>query len=262
VDNNRCSAFKDRFCSGQNHAYVDMDFAATAPVALPDGWQFVSEDGRITKVVQLAAGPRGGAGGVPHGPRGGHALHALRAGPQPAGPDAARARQPGGRRTPPTAACATPRVGRPMWWPGATYRSSTAWPTRVGPPRDAAAGAVRNQSGSTNWTVALAFSEAAARDLDGDGLNNTNEFLAGTDHEKWDTDGDNMPDGYEVANGLAARSTTPGTDSDGDRMANWAEFVAGTAAGQLQLLLWRSPRPGAAGRGLPDPPWHGQRAHL
>ncbi len=28
----------------------------------------------------------------------------------------------------------------------------------------------------------LSFSEAAALDLDGDGLNNTNEFLAGTDH--------------------------------------------------------------------------------
>ncbi|MBN1390862.1 MAG: hypothetical protein JXA22_09515 [Candidatus Thermoplasmatota archaeon] len=39
-------------------------------------------------------------------------------------------------------------------------------------------------------------------DPDGDGLNNRDEFLAGSDPNNWDTDGDSMPDGWEVENSL------------------------------------------------------------
>ncbi|MGA1819828.1 MAG: hypothetical protein ACMUHU_02345, partial [Thermoplasmatota archaeon] len=40
------------------------------------------------------------------------------------------------------------------------------------------------------------------QDPDNDGLNNLQEFLAGSDPNNWDTDGDSMPDGWEVTNGL------------------------------------------------------------
>ncbi len=39
-------------------------------------------------------------------------------------------------------------------------------------------------------------------DPDMDGLNNKEEFLAGSDPNNWDTDGDGLPDGWEVDNSL------------------------------------------------------------
>src|SRR5262249_30252533 len=41
----------------------------------------------------------------------------------------------------------------------------------------------------------------AAKDADGDGLTNLQEFLLGTDPRNPDTDGDGVPDGVEVAHG-------------------------------------------------------------
>jgi hypothetical protein len=60
ADNNRCSAFKDRYSGGtKDHRYVDMDFASpTAPRSVSNGWVFVSQDGKITKRVTLPAGKR------------------------------------------------------------------------------------------------------------------------------------------------------------------------------------------------------------
>jgi hypothetical protein len=233
VDNNRCSAFKDRFCTGQAHAYVDMDFAATAPVALPEGWQFVSADGRLTKVITLAAGrevvqveyrmdPAVGTLYTRYG-LGPNQLDLMLRGPGHlvGGADTSYR---GLRNTQGGAAYVV--AGRNVSFINGV--EGAGWDHREMPLLEQ----YETQSSSTNWTVALAFSEAAARDLDGDGLNNTNEFLAGTDHEKWDTDGDGMPDGYEVENNLAGTVNDAWVDSDGDGMANWAEFVAGTAAGQ------------------------------
>jgi len=40
------------------------------------------------------------------------------------------------------------------------------------------------------------------QDPDMDELNNRDEFLAGSDPNNWDTDGDGMPDGWEVQNKL------------------------------------------------------------
>ncbi len=57
ADNNRCSVFKDRYASGVNDSrYVDMDFAVVPPVAGSDAWTFVSQDGKIRKTVRLPAG--------------------------------------------------------------------------------------------------------------------------------------------------------------------------------------------------------------
>lgn len=40
------------------------------------------------------------------------------------------------------------------------------------------------------------------QDPDNDGLNNKDEFIAGSDPNNWDSDGDGLPDGWEVENGL------------------------------------------------------------
>ena len=58
-------------------------------------------------------------------------------------------------------------------------------------------------------------------DTDGDGLSNFEEFLLGTNPVHWDTDGDQMNDGWEVMWGLDASSAGNWkSNSDGDYMAN------------------------------------------
>jgi len=42
-------------------------------------------------------------------------------------------------------------------------------------------------------------------DIDGDGLIALDEFLSGSDPNNWDTDGDGLPDGWEVENGLSPK---------------------------------------------------------
>jgi hypothetical protein len=61
-------------------------------------------------------------------------------------------------------------------------------------------------------------------DLDGDGLTNVQEFLAGSDPRRADTDGDGLTDGDEVE-----RGTNPGDpDTDGDGLDDRAELARGT----------------------------------
>ena len=238
ADNSRCSAFKDRYCTGQANAYVDMDFAASVNPA-SNGWTFVSSDGRVTKVVTLQAGrdvvqaeyrmdPSVGTLYTRYG-LGPHQLDLMLNGHvhlSKVGDLSFRGlrNSAGGE--------AYVVAGRNLSFINGAA-AQAGWDNRELPLVEQ----FETESSSTNWTVALAFSEASARDLDGDGLNNTNEFLAGTNHELADSDGDGMTDGYEVENGLSATSPDGGGDRDEDGFSNWAEFVAGTAAGSATSYL-------------------------
>ena len=70
----------------------------------------------------------------------------------------------------------------------------------------------------------------AAQDFDNDGLTNLQEYQHGTDPWNNDTDGDGMPDGWEVANGLNPSANDAGLDKDGDGLTNIQEYQIGTAA--------------------------------
>ncbi|MHA2249330.1 MAG: hypothetical protein ACXAD7_03160 [Candidatus Kariarchaeaceae archaeon] len=61
-------------------------------------------------------------------------------------------------------------------------------------------------------------------DPDEDDAVNTIEYLAGTDPFDWDTDGDGLPDGYEIANNLDATTSNVGKDSDGDFIPDSVEY--------------------------------------
>lgn len=66
-------------------------------------------------------------------------------------------------------------------------------------------------------------------DWDGDGLTNAEEQNHGTNMNNADSDGDGLPDGWEVSNGL---SPTNGGDAngdpDGDGLTNSQEYARGT----------------------------------
>jgi len=68
----------------------------------------------------------------------------------------------------------------------------------------------------------------ATGDADGDGLTNLQESVHGTDPNNPDTDGDGMPDGWEVANGLNPLVNDAALDPDGDGLTNLQEYLLGT----------------------------------
>lgn len=64
---------------------------------------------------------------------------------------------------------------------------------------------------------------------DNDGVSVLQEFQAGTSPLLGDTDGDGMPDSWEVLYGLAANeATNTGTDADNDGLTNHEEYQIGT----------------------------------
>jgi len=69
---------------------------------------------------------------------------------------------------------------------------------------------------------------SASADPDADGLTNYQESLAGTNPQSSDTDGDNMPDGWEVNNGLDPLVANGGSDPDSDGLTNYQEYLYGT----------------------------------
>lgn len=77
------------------------------------------------------------------------------------------------------------------------------------------------------WTAPCAG--ASGVDSDGDGLSDLDEILIhGTDPFNPDTDGDGMPDGWEVLHGLDPLVNDADLDPDGDGLGNLREFEIGT----------------------------------
>ena len=66
-------------------------------------------------------------------------------------------------------------------------------------------------------------------DWDGDGLTNSEEQTHGTNMNNADSDGDGLPDGWEVSNGLnPTNGGDANADPDGDGLTNAQEYAQGT----------------------------------
>ena len=249
ADNNRCSAFKDRYSTGQTNAYVDLDFAhPTAPVAGSNSWTFVSGDGRVAKKITL-----------PHGRDVAVAEYGL----APAvgtlytrfglGPNQLDLMFNGTQNL--------QRVSDPVFRGLRNTQGGEAYVV-LGDHCGAITAAIANAGWdnrelplteqfeaynmATGFSVALAFSLASAQDVDGDGLPNTNEWGIGTQHMNPDSDGDGMPDGYETGNGLSALVADAAGDLDEDGALNYEEYVMNTGADDSNDVL-RLEQAGLAG---------------
>ena len=87
--------------------------------------------------------------------------------------------------------------------------------------------------------IADALISGHTADPDGDGLDNQNEFEASTLPKARDTDGDTLPDGWEILHQLNPLADDAAADGDGDGFSN-----------QLEFLFQTDPRSNAS---MPDP---------
>ena len=240
ADNNRCSAFKDRYCTGRTNAYVDMDsFLVVAPAAGSNSWTFTSADSNLVKVITLPAGRDAVRAEYRMKPAVGTMYTRYGLGPNQFdlmlhGHSNLAAAADASFRGLKNAAGGEAYVvaGRNMAFVDGAI-ANAGWDNRELP----LVQQFETVSSGTNWSVALAFSEATARDVDGDGLSNTNETARGTDPESWDTDRDAIPDGYEVANHLNPLVDDAAADQDTDGVPNWNEYVANTGADDPDSFL-------------------------
>jgi len=90
-----------------------------------------------------------------------------------------------------------------------------------------------DQDGIPNyWENKLGLNELSAvdatQDLDADGLNNLNEYLAGSDMYIQDTDTDGLPDNWEYFHGTKVIEIDHLEDYDQDGLTNFEEHEAGT----------------------------------
>jgi hypothetical protein len=238
ANNNRNSLFKDHWSTGQNsNGYIDMDYGfPTPPAAGSDYWEFRSGDGRILKRIQLPSGldavyanyttsnsvgtlyVRNGLGpnqidmmfnGTTNLVRKSDASFKGLMNKQ--GGEAYMVR------------------GKNTAINNGTIADS-GWDNRELPLIEIFE--VNNTNNATSFSMAAAFSETTARDADGDGLANTNEWLVGTDVFDTDSDNDGLPDGWEVAYSLNPTNGTDGaSDFDMDSFLAWQEFITGTHPG-------------------------------
>lgn len=246
ADNNRCSAFKDRYTTGfDDHRHVDMDYAATAPILGADFLEFRSADGAITKRLQLPRGrdvvradyvlaPGVGTLYLRHG-LGPNQMDLLLNGVANLSVESDSfyygLRNAAGGAVYAVLGRNAARSSGSL--PGAGYRN------RQLPLAEQVE--ISNQSGRTTFATSLAFSKASAEDIDGDGLPNAAEATNGADFDNPDTDADGMSDGFEVTHGFAPDDPQDAArDTDADGQNNVLEFVAGTdprsAASVLRVL--------------------------
>jgi hypothetical protein len=246
ASNNRTSVFKDHWSAGQvTSDYIDMDYAATnsAPVAGVDAWTFRSADGRIQKKIQLPRG-RDVATATYNISNSVGTLY-VRNG---LGPNQLDIMFNGTdnlvRKSDASYKGLVNNQGGAAFMvlgknaalsSGAVFQGG--WDNRELPMIEIVE--VNNTGNATNFSMAVAFSEMSAWDTDGDGLSNTNEWIVGTDNLNPDTDGDGIPDGWELANALNPTNSTDAlADADGDGFNNQQEYIAGTAGNNSNAFFF------------------------
>jgi hypothetical protein len=231
ADNNRCSAFKDRWVTSgpDNTRYVDMDYALS-PVLGSNFVQFASSDGKITKRITLPAGrdtvrgdytlaPDIGTLYVRHGLgpnqndllRNGDANLTVSSGAFHYGLQNSQ----GGAVL---AVVGTNNARQPGNLPQAGYENRELPLVEQ----------VEVYNTGANFNTWLAFSAGSAEDLDGDGLSNNLEAMLGSNYQSADSDGDGMSDGFEYGYFGSPTGGVAAEDTDGDGLSNLFESLAGT----------------------------------